>query len=914
MKTPLLQTKLHIPASRPKLVSRPHLIGQLNEGLRHSQDFGHKLTLISAPAGFGKTTLVANWLHQSKVPAVWLSLDKRDNDATRFLVYLIAALQTIKTNFADELLAALQSAQPPPLEPALTILLNELTTISDNSVLVLDDYHVIEAEPVNRALAFLLEHLPPQLHLVITSREDPSLPLARLRARGQLTELRASDLRFTLTETAEFLNQVMGLSLSPAEIAALADRTEGWAASLQMAAISMQGRTDTVSFIQAFTGSHRFIIDYLAEEVLQRQSEPVRRFLVQTSFLASLSGPLCEAVTGQQNSAEMLEALERSNLFLISLDDQRQWYRYHQLFADVLRAHLAKEPASQVAVLHQRASNWYERNDSPAEAIHHALAAEDFERAATLVELAWPAIFNGFQPATWLGWAQALPEAILRVRPVLNLGCAWALLDGGQLDAVETRLRAAERWLDSSTESDKPAEDAASGRVVVNDEAFRTLPASIANARAYLAQIRGDGPATIKNAQRALDLFPEDEYYQRGIAAMFLGLATWSSGELEAAFQSIARSVASIQKSDNLYLEIPGTVFLADIKRAQGRLREAAGLYQQGLQRVGAQNAPLLQGTPDLYIGLGELARERDDLPAAVAHLLTGEKLSRQVILPGSGHRLRAAMAHLKVAEADLDSALDLLNQAERRYEQDPVPDVRPVAAVRARLWLKQDRLPEALSWAQARGLSVADDLNYLCEFEHITLARIRLAQYQHDGEAQAIRDALSLLARLLPAAEAGDRLGSVIEILVLQALAHKAQGNSIAALAPLKRALTLAEPEGYVRIFVDEGRPLQTLLAESLSRGADAGYVTHLLTAISRQTGDEPTIPDPNQLLIEPLSKRELDVLGLIALGYTNQAIADELVIALSTVKKHVNNTFGKLGVSSRTQAVSRARELGLL
>jgi LuxR family maltose regulon positive regulatory protein len=512
----LLLTKLYIPPLRPNLVPRQRLIERLNQGLH----FGHKLTLISAPAGFGKTTLVSEWLAGCNRQAAWLSLDEGDNEPTRFLTYFVAALQTLvlseiegtTADIGERVLGMLQSPQSPPTELVLTTLLNEIASIPDIFILVLDDYHVIDAQPVDDALIFMLEHLPPQIHLVIATREDPRLHLARLRVRSQLTEMRVADLRFTLSEAAGFLNQVMGLTLSAEEIAALERRTEGWIAGLQMAALSMQGRADTTTFIQAFTGSHRFVMDYLVEEILQQQSERVRTFLLQTSILDSLNSPLCDAVTGQADSRKMLEDLERGNLFVIPLDDKRHWYRYHHLFADVLNAHLMEEQPNHVSALHQRASEWYEKNRLPADAIRHAFAAEDFEQAAHLVELAMPAMDWSFQSAAWLGWVKALPDELIRVRPVLSVGYAMALLEIGELEAVEARLRDAERCLETAVGMNaRPG----TGMVFVDEEQFRSLPGKIATARAYHVQALGDVSGAVTYARQALDLLPESDFSER---------------------------------------------------------------------------------------------------------------------------------------------------------------------------------------------------------------------------------------------------------------------------------------------------------------------------------------------------------------------------------------------------------------
>ena len=518
--------------SRPNVVLRPCLIERLDEGLQG------RLILVSAPAGFGKTTIISEWAAgcrrlEPEVRPAWLSLDEGDGDPARFLAYLVAALRTVAADVGEGVLGMLQSPQPPPTESMLTALLNEIATLPHGVVLVLDDYHVVDSEPVDQALAFLLEHLPPQLHLVIATREDPHLPLARWRARGQLTELRAADLRFTPSEAAEFLNRVMGLDLSAEDITALETRTEGWIAGLQLAALSLQGRSDAAGFIQAFTGSHRFVLDYLVEEVLQRQPERARSFLLQTAILDKLCGALCDAVTGQKHGQGMLERLERGNLFVVPLDDERQWYRYHHLFADVLQARLLEEQPDQLPALHRRASEWYEENGSRSDAIRHALCAKDFGWAADLIELAWPLVEeSGSQTATWLDWAGALPDELIRARPVLSVWYAYALLGSGEIEAAETRLTDAERWLRTPDESDGQS---ASRAVVVDEEQRRSLLATIAVARAYYAHSLGDVPGTVKHAQRVLELLPEGERLRRGQATALMGMTYWASGDLEAA-------------------------------------------------------------------------------------------------------------------------------------------------------------------------------------------------------------------------------------------------------------------------------------------------------------------------------------------------------------------------------------------
>jgi LuxR family maltose regulon positive regulatory protein len=575
---------------------------------------------------------------------------------------------------------------------------------------------------------------------------------------------------------------------------------------------------------------------------------------------------------------------------------------------------LMEEQPDRAPTLHRRASEWYERNGSPTDAIRHALAAEDFERAAGLVELAALEMLGSSQE-TLYRWLMALPDEVVRARPVLSVYYAFALLGRGGFEAFDAHLRDAERWLDTSAETSERREAPSVEMVVVDEVAFRSLPGTIAVARAYHAGALGDVFCAADHARRALDLLPDDDHLWRGAAASLLGIAYWTSGDLEAAYRSFADGVSHQQMTGHVRFQIAGTYILADIRIAQGRLNEAVRTYEQSLQVATEQGEPVW-GTANLYVGLSELHRERGDLEAAKQHLLRSKELGEHFGLPETRYRWYVAMARIKEAQGDLDGALELLEEAERQYVESPDPDVRPIAALRARVWIRQGRLTEALSWAREQGLSAHDDLSYLREFEHITLARVLLARYKSDREERYIHEAMGLLEHLLIAAEEGGRMGSVIEILVLQALAHEAQGDSSTALVPLERALTLAEPEGYVRVFVDEGRPMAQLLSEAAARGIMPAYTTKLLAVLEseEQKSEEGSHRFPTESVVGPLSQRELEVLQLVAQGLSNREISQRLFLTLSTIKGHNRIIFSKLMVQRRTEAVARARELGLL
>ncbi|MPZ92909.1 MAG: helix-turn-helix transcriptional regulator [Actinobacteria bacterium] len=912
MPTPVLATKLFVPARRPRLVERSRLIQRLDAALVR----GCKLMLISAPAGFGKTTLVSDWIahstqRQPSTRVAWLSLDDGDNDPSRLLTHLVAALHGIDADIGSEALHLLHNAQTVPIEPTLTTLINDVTRASGHILLVLDDYHVIEARPVHEAVIFLLDHLPSQLRLVVASRSDPPLPLARLRTREELTELRADDLRFTRDEAERFLNQVMGLTLSTADVDALETRTEGWVAGLQLAALSLQDREDASAFIGAFTGSHRFVIDYLVEEVLRQQPDHVRGFLLDTAVLDRLTGALCDALTGRDDGSGMLETLERANLFVVPLDDQREWYRYHHLFADVLRARMLSEQPERVPMLHRLASAWYERNDLSEEAVKHALAAQDFERAAYLMELALPTIRRHRHDAMLLGWLKALPDDVVRRKPVLSVFYGWMMLVSGDLDAVEPRLGDAERALRGV---------AGTANTSADTEELRTLPATIAVYRASLAQARGDVAGMAEHARRALELAGPADHLARGGAAGFLGLAAWANGDVETALQTFSDAVASLHAAGNLVDELSSTIVLADMWVAAGRPSKARRLYEHALQQATAEEKAVLPVTANLHVGLSEIHRELGQLDTATRHLETAKTLGERASMTESRYRWFVAMARVREAEDDPEAAAELLDQAERLYLRGFFPEVRPIAAMKARIRIAQGKLLEAGDWARQRGVSATDDLSYLREFDHLTLVRLLIGRYRVHRDDSAIREAVGLLRRLLEAAEGSRRTGSLVEVLMLQALAHETQGDRPLAVEALEKALAAApEPEDYVRLFLDEGEPMVSLLRYAEERGLLGHHPRRLLDAgtpveLGAAAPEAAPGATPPLSMVEPLSGRELQVLRLLNSELSGPEIARELFVSLNTLRTHTKHIFTKLEVSSRRAAVRRAQEHGLI
>ena len=888
MASDLLETKLHAPKPRLGVITRSRLSERLARGLNS------KLTLISAPPGFGKSTLVAEWLggRPSVERAAWLSLDSDDNEPAPFWRYVVTALQTAHPDIGREAAAALES-QEPQVDQAIRSVLNDLVGIERDVLLVLDDFHVIDRHEIQNGIAYLIDRLPSHAHLVITTRADPALPLARLRARGELVEIRAADLRFTRDEAAAYLG-TMGLDLSSADVGALEARTEGWIAALQLAALSMQGRADPGSFIASFAGDDRYVVDYLADEVLAHQPDDVKSFLLQTSILDRMTGPLCDAVTERGGSREVLEKLDRGNLFLIGLDDQRRWYRYHQLFADVLRARLLEEDPGSVPDLHRRAREWFERNGDRSEAVRHALAGGDFTRAADLIERAVPDLGRARAEVTLRRWLEALPASVMRARPILAAALAGSLMQTGELAGVADLLATAEAALET------PAADTP----FVADEADRRrLPGHLAMLRAGHARITSDLPGTMGAAQRALNVAARDDHLSRGGAASLLGLARWETGDLEQAYRSFAEGMASLELGGYRSDVVGGQVTLADIRIAQGRLGESMRAYRRGLDLAVGGEGPPLRGAADMWVGMCDILRERNDLVAAREHLAASRALGEANGLPKNPYRSRLAEARLRQADGDLGAALELLDHAERVFFADFSPVIQPIPAVRARLMIADGRLDPAREWAERARVGPIGDVTYVGQFDHATLARLLLAEGRID-------ESMMLAERLATAARARGWIGAAIDALIVQALGFHARGDGAGALAALEAAFEYAEPEGYVRVFLDEGPAMGRLLKLAAKRPDASSYIQMLVRLASPDAGSTTV----QQGLVEPLSERELEVLRLLRSELGGPDIANELVVSLNTLRTHTKNIYAKLGVSSRRAAVRRAQELGLL
>lgn len=902
MPVPLLQTKLYPPPD-VNWVRRPGLIQRLDEALRS----GVRLSLVSAQAGAGKSTLLSSWA--AAQPAAWLSLDADDNEPTRFWTYALTALRRLYPGLAAGLWQDLTAASAAPsaeaLRALLSGLLNEIAALPDRVALILDDYHTINHTDIHDTVTFVIDHLPPTLQIVIATRADPPLPLGRWRVRGQLLELRAADLRFTPDEAAVFLNERMGLNLTRDDVVALEARTEGWIAGLQLAALSMQGRRDTHEFVQAFTGSHRFVLDYLVEEVLNRQPPDIQTFLLHTSILDRLCGPLCDAVADRAGSQAVLDQLQRSNLFLIALDDDRFWARYHHLFADLLRARLQQLQPTSVPQLHRRAAAWLEQQGYVVEAMPHALAAGDLELAADLIERHMVALMTRGEMSTLLRWLKLLPETVTRRRPWLLAAEGWIYTFAGSVELVEPLAKQAEQLLREQTPDD------------AGPRSIASVAGNLAAMRAFVAQIMGDDERAIELARDADRLLPPDEHVARSVIPYTLGRGYRMQGEM---FISTGyfETLLQVGKSAGIWTMAAAYHELAISYKLRGELRRAHTLYLEALQQLDAHHARRMGAAAKIDIGLGDLLREWNELDRA--RPLIAEAVER--MRPWSNPLdLVVGYTHLvRVLESagDFDEAWAAWREGDRvrrAFAMMPFLSIN-LDLWGVRLWLATGRLVEAQQWVEAWLKTAGGEYALLTrELEAIQAARVLLAL---DRSAEAIE----VLSPYLDDAARQQRHGRLLQMLALLAIAQQQLGRTPEALTTLARALTLAEPEDYVRLFVDEGEPVRRLLIEVRAqidgRAASSEQRARLLPYIDRVLAAfktaAPAAAASNQSLIEPLSERELEVLRLLAQGLSNAQIADRLVVAVGTIKTHIHNIYGKLGAQNRAQAVTRANELHLL
>jgi LuxR family maltose regulon positive regulatory protein len=872
------------------------------------------LTLVSAPAGFGKTTLLGEWLDDRSRDGrlvAWLSLEEADNDPARFLAYLVRALRSaLGEGIGEGVLASLRLPEFPSVEAVVGVLINELADVRHEEVtIILDDYHVIHSGPIHGATSFLLEHLPENVHLVISGRADPPLPLAKLRARDQMTEIKAAELRFTTEEATAFLKGVMGLTLSAADVAALEEVTEGWIAALQLAALSMRDREDVSGFVETFSGSNRHVLDFLAEEVLERQPEGVREFLLKTSVLERMSAALCDALTSRNDGQQMLERLEHDNLFVIALDDERHWYRYHHLFADVLRSRLQREQPERIRELHRRAAAWYERNGWTYEAIWHALAAQEHDRAANLVEHVARKMWNRGEVMTLLGWLEALPEETKRRLPQLLLQYSAALLWVGQLDDVEPLVQEIERAAGVSREG--PDEDL---RPSADEPLRQVLMGGIAAVRSWRAYMKGEPHDAIALAQRALALLPEKDLELRTFAAFRLAEAYRTTDDLDAAAAAFAQTAELGRAAGHDYLVLRAMSRQARLQMAQGRLRKADHVLQRALRFAIERCGDSLPATAEVHVVIGELLYEWNELEAAALQLKEGIRLAEwmgQFDTLVDGY---VALSRVEMAQGNAENALEIAREANRLAQRSGTGEaIAEAAAWNARLHLAQSDMTAAVFELERIAGAPAVSVSMVRETEQIARARLTAARGEHD-------EALRLLDELRQSVEAAGRKGKLIEILTLQAMALWESSQREQAVGTLTRTLTLAEPEGYIRTFVDEGAAMGELLSATLEarqRGHPvaatpiaARYLAKLLAILAQESA----APGAGERLYDPLTERELEVLALVAAGKSNVEIASSLFVSLSTIKTHINNLYRKLEARSRTQAIARARKLDLI
>jgi LuxR family maltose regulon positive regulatory protein len=892
----ILNTKLYIPPKRLTLVARPSVIERLEKGLNRS------IILVSAPAGFGKTTLLSEW-HTSEngktQPLAWLSLDPEDNDIERFLLYLATALDTLKKGISDSILPLLQTNQLPAIKVILTSLINELDeTLQLPFILVLDDYHLITSPVVHEALIFLVENIPPQMRLVILTREDPPLPLARLRARQQLTEIRAADLRFSIDESAAFFNQVMGLNLTASDIETLETRTEGWIAGLQMIAISISGRDDKSDFIRSFASSHRFIFDYLIEEVLEGLAPEIKDFLVRTSILDRMCAPLCDAVTGKNSSQNILLQLEQMNLFIIPLDDQRRWYRYHHLFADILHQQLRTANSGNNQDLHQKAYKWYQDNDLIGDAIHHALAIGDYETVADLSEKLVFESIERHELFTIANWLENLPDEIMQAKPWLNVAFAWILFRTRQFDRVEQHLQNMEHSLPELQE----------------DNAH--IQSHIAAIQAYLAGTHGDIEKIAFMARKSLGLLPEKEKRLRGSMFSLLGSSLQLIGNFKEAKQAYFDGIAASKAAGDWQNTIESYGDLTGFYVERGQLHEGFSACQEALKYAESSFKKAGRNpveTAYIHFRLSTILRHWNELEESLWHAKKAIEITQKW---GSGFRL--AYVNLGIALQAIgqhEEAMQAIQQAETMASEESEFWLAEVRSVRVLLRLDQGNLDAASSWALESGLSPDDEIPFSHRRQYLSLAQVLLARGQ-GGDLEALNQTIQLLSRFQDLVDASNASAYSLQVLILKALAYQVQGNMEAATSAIGQALSIAEQGGYIRVFVREGSEMKKLLEQAVRIGVSPIYAGKLLEAFGDDfqevypTRRKDALPD---ILAETLTSRELEVLRLLDTELPIPNIANELVVSVETVRTHIKRIYRKLDVHSRYEAVVRAKDLNL-